>query len=77
MLEQREANEPALATGSLELACFAITPDEHTALAARLDAAGVTLEGATAYSIYFRDPDGRRVGLSSYPVEREGGSPPR
>jgi hypothetical protein len=33
---------------------------------ARFDAARLPIEGETAYTIYVRDPDGRRVGVSSY-----------
>jgi glyoxylase I family protein len=32
----------------------------------RLKAAGVTIEDRTAYTLYLRDPDGHRVGLSVY-----------
>jgi glyoxylase I family protein len=32
----------------------------------RLQAAGVTIEDRTAYTLYLRDPDGHRVGLSVY-----------
>jgi hypothetical protein len=29
----------------------------------------VPIEDRTAYTLYVRDPDGRRIGLSSYPDE--------
>ena len=32
----------------------------------RLQAAGVRIEDRTAYTLYLRDPDGHRVGLSVY-----------
>jgi len=32
----------------------------------RLQAAGVKIEDRTAYTLYLRDPDGHRVGLSVY-----------
>ncbi len=67
MLEQREFNEPAVPGGTLELVAFAITPAEAPALLARLAAAQVTIEARTPSTVYFRDPDGRRVGLSAYP----------
>jgi catechol-2,3-dioxygenase len=69
MLERREEAEPAVDPSSKELVCFAIAPHEHAAVTARLTAAGVGIEARTAYTLYFRDPDGRRVGLSSYPDE--------
>jgi len=31
-----------------------------------LQAAGVRIEDRTAYTLYLRDPDGHRVGLSVY-----------
>ncbi|MBX3223112.1 MAG: VOC family protein [Labilithrix sp.] len=67
MLERREDAEPAIAPASKELVCFAIAPDAHAATLARLAAAGVAIEARTAYTLYFRDPDGRRVGVSSFP----------
>jgi hypothetical protein len=33
---------------------------------ARLAAAGVAVEAQTEFTLYFRDPDGRRVALSAY-----------
>ncbi|MBX3196852.1 MAG: VOC family protein [Labilithrix sp.] len=67
MLERREASEPSVDARSLELVCFAIAPGAHDAVVARLAAAGVAIEARTAFTLYFRDPDGRRVGVSSYP----------
>ncbi len=69
MLERSSTDEPAIDPRSLELTCFAIDPAEHAAILRRLEAAGIHVEGRTAYSLYFRDPDGRRVGVSSYPAE--------
>ena len=62
LLERAEADEPAPVASSMELVAFAATPE----LRARLEAT-VPIEGRTSYSLYFRDPDGRRVGISSYP----------
>jgi catechol-2,3-dioxygenase len=74
MLEQGSDDEPAIDRRSLELTCFGIEPGEHLAIVSRLEAAGVGIEGRTAYSLYFRDPDGRRIGISSYPTELESAS---
>lgn len=68
MLEQRDGAEPIVDPASKELVCFAIAPEEHPAVLARLLSAGVAVEARTAYTLYFRDPDGRRVGVSSYPA---------
>lgn len=67
MLERAEEDEPGVPAGSNELVAFAIDPGERAAVEARLARAGVPIEGRTDYSLYFRDPDGRRVGVSHYP----------
>jgi hypothetical protein len=51
----------------LHLVAFAIPAGERRALKARLAEAGVALEAESAYTIYFRDPEGNRLGLSHYP----------
>ena len=65
MIERRTAGEPEVPPGSLDLLAFAVTDAERAAMRQRLTAAG-RLEGETAHTLYFRDPDGRRVGVSSY-----------
>ena len=67
MIELAEPAEPALPTGSRELFAIAISAQERARLRAELVAAGL-LEAETEHTLYFRDPDGRRVGLSSYPL---------
>jgi catechol 2,3-dioxygenase-like lactoylglutathione lyase family enzyme len=67
MLERRAPGEPGLLAGSLELFAVEVTPTERLALRARLVAAFM-LEAETAHTLYFRDPDGRRVGVSSFPL---------
>jgi catechol 2,3-dioxygenase-like lactoylglutathione lyase family enzyme len=69
MLERREPTEPSTDVASKELVCFAIKADEHGKFVERLAAAGVAIEARTAYTLYFRDPDGRRIGVSSFPDE--------
>ena len=44
-----------------ELVAFAISPDEVGRLK------GWPIEARTAFTLYVRDPDGRRIGLSAYP----------
>lgn len=68
MLERADEGEPRVPDGSKELVAFAIEPDKRAFYSDRLARAGVAVEGQTAFSVYFRDPDGRRVGLSSYPA---------
>jgi catechol 2,3-dioxygenase-like lactoylglutathione lyase family enzyme len=60
MLERAESGEPAIPHGSQELLAFAVGDKE--AWRARVD-----VEAETAHTLYFRDPDGRRVAVSSYP----------
>jgi len=67
MLERSDEGEPAPSDGTKELVAFAIRREEHAIYTERLDRAGVALETGTASTIYFRDPDGRRVGLSAWP----------
>jgi catechol 2,3-dioxygenase-like lactoylglutathione lyase family enzyme len=67
MIELAEAHEPAPATGSLELTALAVSVEQRTRLRESLVRAGL-LEGETQHTLYFRDPDGRRVGVSSYPL---------
>lgn len=59
MLERAEPGEPAVPEGSKELVAFAV--DDKEPWRAR-----VAVEAETAHTLYFRDPDGRRVAVSSY-----------
>jgi catechol 2,3-dioxygenase-like lactoylglutathione lyase family enzyme len=76
MLERAEAGESgALSsageggapTHSLELVAFAVADGE--AWRTRLTEATVSIEAETPHTLYFRDPDGRRIGVSTYPGE--------
>ena len=67
MLERASAEEPDVPPGSMEIVVFAMAPTERTSFVDGLAARGVAVEGETAFSIYFRDPDGRRLGLSHFP----------
>jgi glyoxylase I family protein len=68
MLEHRDPGEPAHAAGSKELVAFAIAPEARALYIERLGKAGVAIEASTEFTVYVRDPDGRRIGLSSYPA---------
>ena len=67
MIERADARDPAIPHGTRELLAFAIDASERPALRARLVEASL-LEGETEHTLYFRDPDGRRLGASSYPL---------
>jgi catechol 2,3-dioxygenase-like lactoylglutathione lyase family enzyme len=68
MLERRDDGEPGVPAGSKELVAFAVAPETRALCIDRLTKAGVAVEGSTGFSLYVRDPDGRRVGVSSYPA---------
>lgn len=68
MLERRADGEPSVPEGTLELVAFAITEGERAAWAAKLANAGIAIEARTDFTLYVRDPDGRRVGVSAYPL---------
>ncbi len=68
MLELRDEGEPAPGARSKELVAFAVASDARALTMDRLADAGVAVEASTEFTLYVRDPDGRRVGLSSYPA---------
>jgi catechol 2,3-dioxygenase-like lactoylglutathione lyase family enzyme len=67
MLERADEGEPAIGPGSNETLAFAVEPRARAEHVKRMGEAGVPLEGQTAFTSYFRDPDGRRVAVSHYP----------
>ncbi len=64
MIEPAAAGEPSIPERTMELLAFSV--EDKDAWRARIDAAGCTVEGETAYTVYFRDPDGRRVAVSTF-----------
>ncbi len=67
MLEPLGRGDAPLPAGSMELVAFA--DDGRAGIDVwrdRLAGAGVALEAATEHTLYFRDPDGRRVAVSDY-----------
>jgi len=72
MLEQADgapADEPfRTARPGLHLLALAIGPDERAAWEARLAAHGAEVVARTAHTLYVRDPEGNRVGLSTLEV---------
>jgi len=59
MLERAEPGEPPIPGGSRELVAFAVDDKERWR-------SRITLETETPHTLYFRDPDGRRLAVSSY-----------
>ncbi len=66
MIEHAGADEPSIAAGSMELVAFATDDVERAAIERNLTNAGVVIEARTEHTLYFRDPDGRRVAVSTY-----------
>jgi catechol-2,3-dioxygenase len=64
MLEPAIAGEPGVAPGTLELIAFDV--DSIEAWRATHASSGINMEAETPHTLYFRDPDGRRVGVSDY-----------
>jgi catechol 2,3-dioxygenase-like lactoylglutathione lyase family enzyme len=59
MLERAGADEPEVPAGTRDLVAFAV--DDKETWRGR-----VAVEAETEHTLYFRDPDGRRVAVSSY-----------
>jgi catechol 2,3-dioxygenase-like lactoylglutathione lyase family enzyme len=64
MIERADPAEPTIPAGTMELVAFAV--EDKEGWRKRLAAASVAIESETAYTLYFRDPDGRRVAVSTY-----------
>lgn len=67
MIEQRRPGEPPLVAGSMEMFALAVTPERKARIRASAVGRGC-LDGETEHTVYLRDPDGRRVGASTYPL---------
>lgn len=59
MLERSQDGEPPVPGGTMELVAFAVEDKEQWR-------GRVAVEAETAHTLYFRDPDGRRVAVSDY-----------
>lgn len=68
MCERMSPEEPRIDGGSLELVAFRVDEARRAEVEAALAAASVPIEARTAHTSYFRDPDGRRVGVSTHPL---------
>ncbi len=66
MIEARVDGEPSSDTRDQQLLCWMAS--DLSEVEQRLDAQGVAIEGRTAHTLYFRDPEGRRLGLSTHPL---------
>jgi catechol 2,3-dioxygenase-like lactoylglutathione lyase family enzyme len=72
-LEQAEEPPPPSAfrsgRGGLHLVALSIGAGERARWEARLEALGVPIVHRTRWTLYLRDPEGNRVGLSHHPED--------
>lgn len=68
MLEAAEPGEPEIPANCKEFIAFAISANERPSRRNAIEQSGWVIEAETPHTLYLRDPDGRRVGLSSYAV---------
>lgn len=69
LMLERKLLPPGPNEGSAHVLVLAANPDDPNALAAwteRLTAASVAIVERTAFSLYFHDPDGHRLGVSTF-----------
>jgi catechol 2,3-dioxygenase-like lactoylglutathione lyase family enzyme len=66
MLEVAEEGEPEVRGDTKDLVAFEIEAPDVERWRRVLEANGIPIEGQTGFTLYFRDPDGRRIGLSHY-----------
>ena len=64
MLERAGDGEPTASARANDLVAFAA--DDLASWRDRLARAGLAIEAETAHTLYFRDPDGRRIAVSVY-----------
>jgi catechol 2,3-dioxygenase-like lactoylglutathione lyase family enzyme len=68
MIERAGRGEATLRAGSMDLLAFEVDARNKALVEERLLSRGVGIEARTEHTIYFRDPDGRRIGLSTHPL---------
>jgi catechol 2,3-dioxygenase len=72
LMLERQLRGEGPASGSGHLLAFTVT--DLSAWERRLAGAGVALDDRTAHTLFVRDPDGHRVGLSKFAFEAAPGS---
>jgi len=68
MVEERSDAEPGVPPGSRDLLAFDVAGEDCVQCMNRLEKANLSVESRTLHTVYLRDPDGRRIGLSVYPA---------
>jgi len=71
MIEARTADEVPVAGGTPELFAFRVDAEALARVRSNARRRGC-YDGETDFTVYLRDPDGRRVGASIYRFDREG-----
>ena len=66
MLEERPVDEPGITPGCMEFVGFGVSETQRTVIRAKLQGMGVIIEAESDSTTYFRDPDGRRIGVSHF-----------
>lgn len=69
MVEAREAGEPPIPGASMELAAFATDEEGKARVRAEALRRGC-FDGETNFTVYLRDPEGRRIGVSTWSFGR-------
>lgn len=69
MLERAEPSEALPAPGGRDFLALSVSDEEREKFRARCRERSVPIEHETEFTTYVRDPDGRRVGVSSYRLE--------
>jgi len=72
MIEAKEPGEPPVPPRSMELVAFAVDEAARDTIREEARRRGC-LDGETAFTVYLRDPDGRRVGVSTHPLHTTAG----
>jgi catechol 2,3-dioxygenase-like lactoylglutathione lyase family enzyme len=67
MIEARGPGEPTVPAGSLELTAFRVSPADKAAIRERAIRVGC-FDGETEHTVYLRDPEVRRLGVSTFPL---------
>ncbi len=66
MIERANPSEPRVPHGSMEFFALGVTAAGRDAFVERCARLGVAIEHRTGFTVYVRDPDGRRVGVSCF-----------
>lgn len=66
MIERAEQGESRPDPRSLDLLALRVNSQQRAQLLKQLDASGVVVEEQGVNTSYFRDPDGRRLGISQF-----------